>query len=80
MRGTAASYHPKPHSRTTYTVLALFLVAVVVLAFLNEPLLVSRVQTVSLNVQNRKKERKFRTSLFVAIPICCSTRRHHSVP
>ncbi|KAI0359960.1 Metallo-dependent phosphatase [Trametes cingulata] len=59
MRGTAASYH---HSRTTYTVLSLFVVAVLVLGFINEPLLVSRVQTVSLNLQEltlKKKKDKF---------------------
>ncbi|CDO74965.1 hypothetical protein BN946_scf184945.g37 [Trametes cinnabarina] len=50
----AASYH---HSRTTYTVLSLFVVAVIVLAFVNEPLLVSRVQTVSLGIQSFKKKK-----------------------
>ncbi|KAI0833383.1 hypothetical protein BC628DRAFT_15758 [Trametes gibbosa] len=52
----AASYH---RSRSTYTVLLLFLTAVVILALFNEPLLVSRVQTVSLGSQNKNKKPKF---------------------
>ncbi|KAI8980108.1 hypothetical protein BD414DRAFT_493658 [Trametes punicea] len=54
MRRTAASYQ---HSRTTYTVLSLFVVAVIVMAYINEPLLVSRVQTVSINIQRKKKDK-----------------------